>query len=463
MDVGSEMNYPRVLIGAPASGQGKTTVSLGVMRALARKGLAVQPFKVGPDYIDPGHHARAAGRASRNLDGWMIGIEESRELFQRAAREADISVVEGVMGLFDGLADGSIRASSAEMARVLDLPVVLVLDVSRQGASAAATVYGFQRLDPAVRVAGVILNRVGSARHAALTGRAIEERCGISVLGAIPRDETMAIPERHLGLFTGAERSWGPVYERLAETVERFVDLGALLELARAVGPVRVVAPRLFAPVPGLEPCRVGVAWDEAFNFYYADNLGLLRHYGAEPVFFSPLRDPGIPPGVELLCFGGGYPELHAAALEANRAMLTSVREFAEGGGRIYGECGGLMYLGKGLTTLEGSYHAMAGVLPVRTRMAGGRLSLGYVTARAAMDTLVLSPGRAEDLRGHFFHYSEVEVLPGGTPCLSVRQAAGEGERRDGWQEGNVFASYLHVHFASAPDVLERLLGRGKP
>lgn len=459
LEVRSEriQHYPRLLIAAPSSGQGKTTVTLGLLRALSRRGLAVQPFKVGPDYIDPGHHTRAAGRTSRNLDGWLIGSAASQELFQRAATGADISIVEGVMGLFDGLADGSLRASSAEMAGLLALPVILVVDVAHQGVSAAATVLGFQSFDPTVRIAGLIMNRVGSHRHASLIEQAITKRCGIPVLGAIPRGEELVIPERHLGLHTGVEQSWETVYDRLASSIERYVHVELLLRLAAEAPPLPTATKRLFAPVPDRVVCRVGVALDEAFNFLYADNLDQMRHSGAELVFFSPLRDQGVPPGCTLLYFGGGYPELHARTLTANRSMLNSVRAFAQSGGRIYGECGGLMYLGKGLADLDGDDHQMAGLLPVRTRMAGRRLSLGYVMARAETDSGILGCG--EEVRAHLFHYSEVETLPGGETCLTVHQAAGTMVRREGWQAGSVFASYLHLHFASAPHVLRRLLG----
>ena len=450
-------HYPRLMIAAPASGQGKTTVTLGLLRAFSQRGLAVQPFKVGPDYIDPGHHTRAAGRGSRNLDGWLIGRTASVELFQRAGVGANISIVEGVMGLFDGLADGSARASSAEMADLLSLPVILVVDVARQGASVAATVLGFQRFDLAVRIAGVILNRVGSPRHASLVEKAITGHCGLPVLGIIPRGPDKVIPERHLGLHTGGEQSWEEIYERLATTVERYVDVEALQDLASDAPPLAPVENRVFSPAPEPIIGRVGVALDEAFSFLYQDNLDLMRHHGAETVFFSPLHDGAIPPDCTLLYFGGGYPELHAGALAANKGMLDSVRAFARSGGRIYAECGGLMYLGEGLTDLGGADHQMAGLLPVRTRMTGRRLSLGYVTARADTDTAILKAGEA--VRAHLFHYSEAESLPGTKASLTVRKAAGDLVREEGWQAGPVFASYLHLHFASAPQVLRRLLG----
>jgi cobyrinic acid a,c-diamide synthase len=451
-----------LLIAAPASGQGKTTVTLGLLRALARRGTAVQPFKVGPDYIDPGHHTRAAGSDSRNLDTWMVGPAATRELFQRAADRADISVLEGVMGLYDGLADDTSRASSAEMAKLLGTPVTLVLDVARQGPTAAAIVRGLQVFDPEVPLAGVILNRVGSPRHADLIAGVVTERCGLPVLGAIPREERMEIPERHLGLFTGAERSWEHIYERLADVVERCVDLAALERLAAAAPALPRARPHLFAakfrPHPRrFASLRVGIARDAAFNFLYADNLDLLRHYGAELIFFSPLHDDRPPSGCTLLYFGGGYPELHALKLAANRSMLDAVRAHATAGGRIYGECGGLMYLGEGLTDLDGVCHPLAGLLPVRTKMAGRKLSLGYVVARATRDTLILRAGEA--VRGHIFHYSEAETRSGGETSLEVRQTRGTLFRTEGWQAGNVFASYLHLHFAAAPGVLRRLLG----
>ncbi|MEW6725647.1 MAG: cobyrinate a,c-diamide synthase [Bacillota bacterium] len=450
------INVPRLLVASPSSGQGKTTLTLGLLRALRRRGLAVQPFKAGPDYIDPGHHTRAAGRASRNLDTWLIGDEASRELFQRAVAGTDIAVLEGVMGLYDGLGDGTTRASSAELAKMLRAPVILVVDISRQGASAAAVVLGFKALDPEVHVAGVILNRAGSARHAGLVTEAVARYCRVPVLGVIPREEKLKIPERHLGLFTGAEGDWETVYERLADIVEQHVDLAVLQRLAGTAPALPRVNPWIFAGDASAGTVRVGVARDEAFSFLYADNLDILRHHGAEPIFFSPLHDDRLPHGCALLYFGGGYPELYAGALASNRAMLTAVRSYAAAGGRIYGECGGLIYLGEGLTDLEGRYHPMAGLLPVRAGMAGRRLSLGYVVARALYDNLILRAG--EEVRGHVFHYSEADPAPGSRACLTVRQAYGTQARKEGWQAGSVFGSYLHLHFASARQVLQRLL-----
>lgn len=450
------INVPRLLVAAPSSGQGKTTLTLGLLRALRRRGLAVQPFKAGPDYIDPGHHTRAAGRVSRNLDTWLIGDEASRELFQRAVAGTDIAILEGVMGLYDGLGDGTTRASSAELAKMLRAPVILVVDISRQGASAAAVVLGFKALDPEVHVAGVILNRAGSARHAGLVTEAVARYCRVPVLGVIPREEKLKIPERHLGLFTGAESDWETVYERLADIVEQHVDLAVLQRLAGTAPALPRVNPRIFAGDASAGTVRVGVARDEAFSFLYADNLDILRHHGAEPIFFSPLHDDRLPHGCALLYFGGGYPELYAGALASNRAMLTTVRSYAAAGGRIYGECGGLIYLGEGLTDLEGRYHPMVGLLPVRAGMAGRRLSLGYVVARALYDNLILRAG--EEVRGHVFHYSEADPVPGSRACLVVRQAYGMQARKEGWQAGSVFGSYLHLHFASARQVLQRLL-----
>ncbi len=451
------INVPRLLVAAPSSGQGKTTLVLGLLRALKRLGLAVQPFKAGPDYIDPGHHTRAAGRVSRNLDTWLIGDRASRELYQRAVAGADIAVLEGVMGLYDGLGDGTTRASSAELAKVLRAPVVLIVDISRQGVSAAAVVLGFQAFDTEVNIAGVILNRAGSARHAALVTDAVARYCRIPVLGVIPREEELAIPERHLGLFTGAEGDWETVYDRLADAVEQHVDLAALQRLAGTAPAVPRANPCVFAGDASAPTVRVGVARDEAFSFLYADNLDILRHYGAEPVFFSPLRDDRLPADCTLLYFGGGYPELYAGALAANRVMLASVRSYAAAGGRIYGECGGLIYLGEGVTDLDGRYHPMTGLLPVRFSMTGRRLSLGYVVARALFDNLILRAG--EEVRGHVFHYSQAHPAPGNRACLALYRVCGVEVRRDGWQAGSVFGSYLHLHFASAPHVLRRLLG----
>lgn len=451
------MNAPRLLVAAPASGGGKTTVTLGLLQALVDAGQRVQAFKCGPDYIDPGHHARVTGRPSHNLDTWMIGPEASRELFCHYAAAADVAVIEGVMGLFDGRGgEETLAGSSADAARLLQAPVLLVLDVRAQAASAAAVALGFREYHPEVTVTGVILNRVGSARHAEMVRAAVERRAGLPVLGALPREEGVTVPERHLGLVTAEEAGLRAVYRRAGELVRGHVDLDRVLAVARSAPPLTAPAAGLFADRP-LRSRRVAVARDAAFGFLYAANLDLLRAAGAAVECFSPLADEPVPEACDLLYLPGGYPELHAAALAGAGRFRASALAHAERRGRIYGECGGLMLLGRELLDLEGVRHPMLGLLPLSTRMTGRRRSLGYVEATAARDSLLAPAGAA--WRGHEFHYSAVEPDAGAESCWTLRKSLAAESTADGWQRGTTLAGYLHTHFAAAPALLNRLLG----
>jgi cobyrinic acid a,c-diamide synthase len=433
-----------IVIGGTHSGAGKTTVTLGLIGALARRGLAVQPFKVGPDFIDPLHHTQAGGCASLNLDGWMLSPGTNRERFARATADADVAVIEGVMGLFDGSEGKSDRGSTAEMAKLLRLPVALVIDASAMARSAAALIRGFAGFDPDLRIAGVILNNVGGDAHAEMIREAIAG--DVPVLGAIPRDPDLVIPERHLGLHLPheAHRDW---LGKLASLIEEHVDLDRLLEATRTERPV--APPAIPAPKP---TTRVGIARDEAFCFYYADNLELLEQAGAELVEFSPIDDP-LPEDLDGLYVGGGYPELHAAELAANEPALEAIRDFAAAGGPIYAECGGLMYLGETLELEEGA-HPLCGVLPFSTRMPAP-LKLAYVE----IETTDGMFGEGLTARGHLFHHSEITGEPAVERCYRLRTSRGE-RSEEGYRAGNVLGSYVHLHFASAPQLAEIFLDR---
>jgi cobyrinic acid a,c-diamide synthase len=398
-------NHPRVIIAAPASGHGKSTIATGLMAALAAT-RRVQGFKVGPDYIDPMYHTAATGRPSRNLDAWMLPPAAVQQGFARAAATADVSIIEGVMGFFDGAGSDPLAGSTAQMALLLAAPVILVVDCSHMSVSAAAVVHGFHTFMPKVNIAGVICNRVGGERHAAWLREAITQY-GVPVLGCLPYLPDLAIPERHLGLLTVEERPHG-VQTFLAgarEAMARYVDLEAVVALAEAALPLPLpdsagpLAAALAAASDGV--VRIGVARDEAFCFYYADNLDALRAAGAEVVCFSPLRDAVLPPGISGLYFGGGYPEIYAAALSANRPLLAAVREAHAQGMPIYAECGGLMYLTEALEDAEGQRHPMVGLVPGVCRMER-RLVMGYREVRLAADGLLGAAGQR--LRGHEFH-----------------------------------------------------------
>ncbi|MCC6177735.1 MAG: cobyrinate a,c-diamide synthase [Chloroflexi bacterium] len=441
------------VVGGVASGVGKTTLTVGLIAALLRRGLTVQPFKVGPDYIDPSHHSQMAGRPSRNLDSWLIPEPALRDLYARASTGADAVVVEGVMGLFDGKSDRGEAGSTAHVARLLDLPVVLVVDAAKAARSAAAVVLGFKTLDPRIRIVGVVLNHVGSDAHYAAAAGPIEQEVGVPVLGHVPRDEALRLQERYLGLVPAAERRLSPSYlSHLADVVERGIDVERLLMLAEIVRPV--------APASGLIPaarvatrCRIAVARDDAFSFYYEDNLDLLRAHGADLAEFSPLSDPSLPADCDGLYLGGGFPELFASRLAANTSLLHSIHSAADSGMPIYAECGGLMYLGEGLVDREGVRHAMVGIVAGWSTMTKPRLTLGYREVRARRDSPLL---RADDLvRGHEFHWSTSDAPPSHDAAYYV---LGTADRLEGSARGSVLASYMHLHFASDARLAPRLV-----
>jgi cobyrinic acid a,c-diamide synthase len=418
---------------------GKTTVATGLVAALRRAGLRPAAAKVGPDFIDPGYHALATGRPPRNLDAWMCGADAMAPLAARAAIGADLLVVEGVMGLFDGSTDGT-PSSTADVARVLEAPVVLVVDAQAMSASVAALVAGFAGFDPTVQVAGVVLNRVGSDGHETLLREALAPG-GLPVLGALRSDDRLTWRDRHLGLVPVAERpaAVAAALDRLAAAVAERVDLEAVVRLARAT-PRRaaggvVVPPRV---VPEGRTVRVAVAAGAAFTFTYADTLDALAAAGVEPVPVDPRRDTALPDGTAGLVAGGGFPEVHAADLAANRPLLAEVRARVAAGMPTWAECGGLLWLCR---ALDGA--PLVGAVPADARMTD-RLTLGYRTA----ETTCLSPlGPAGTrLRGHEFRYSAVE--PAGT---AVTLSSRWGARGDGFASPSLLATYLHVHPGGDP------------
>ncbi|HYX84740.1 MAG TPA: cobyrinate a,c-diamide synthase [Gaiellales bacterium] len=433
-----------IVVAGTHSGVGKTSITLGLIGALRRRDLTVQPFKVGPDFIDPLHHQQASGRPPRNLDGWMLTPDTNRERFARHTTDVDVAVIEGVMGLFDGSEGGSERGSTAEMAKLLQLPVVLVVDASAMARSAAAVVHGFTSFDPDLRVAAVILNNVGGDAHAGMIRDAVGG--AVPILGAIPRARDLVVPERHLGLHLPHEARRDHV-DQLAGLIEQHIDLEKLIELG-------LTERRPFRPVPTSAPhlARIGVARDEAFCFYYADNLELLRRAGAELVEFSPIRDQ-LPADLDGLYLGGGYPEIHAATLAENVAARDAIRELAARGAPIYAECGGLMYLAEVLE-LDGERYPLCGVLPFGTRMPGP-LKLAYVEVTTTGG--IFGPGHRA--RGHIFHWSEIIGEPHVDRAYRLRTSRGD-ETDEGYDLGNVLASYAHLHFASEPELATALLRR---
>jgi len=434
------MSAPGLVIAAVSSGSGKTVATLGLLTALKRRGYAVASFKTGPDYIDPAFHARVTGRPCFNLDSWAMRLEVLAGLFEETARGADLVIGEGVMGLFDGAPDG--RGSTADLAMVLGLPVILVVEAQRLGQSAAAIVEGFVRFREDVEVAGVLFNRVGGAAHFELLRAAVEERSSIPVLGFLPRDPALELPERHLGLVQAGELQGrlAIAAERAADLAQVHVDLERLVRLAR---PPRLAA---FAPPPPQIPPpgqHVAVARDEAFGFVYESVLLGWRRAGAHLSFFSPLSDeaPGIT--ADAVVLPGGYPELHAGRIAHARRFLDGIRRAAARGAFVYGECGGYMVLGRHLTDREGIVWLMAGLLPVSTSFARPQLHLGYREAVLAADTPLGPAGTV--YAGHEFHFAR-EIERGGAPLFStVRDARGRELGPAGVQVGRVAGSFLHL------------------
>lgn len=448
----ADFHMPRILVSAVGSGAGKTTVTVGLISALRARGLKVAPFKCGPDYLDPTYHARAAARSSHNLDGWMMDREAALATFARAARDADMAVIEGMMGLFDAVSPTSDEGSTAQIAKWLGAPVLVVADASGMARTIGAIALGFSRFDPAVRLAGLICNRVGSRRHLDLLRAASSE---VPVLGGLPRNSAAAFPERHLGLFTANENAvpddrftaWG------AMAAEWF-DLDAIIEIARSApafgGDILSAAGLAARPEP--PRCTIGVAFDEAFHFYYEYNLARLEALGARLVRFSPAHDRELP-AADGLYFGGGYPEAAAPALSGNGAMLAAVRNFAESGRPIYAECGGLMYLSRAIRTLDGSSFPMAGLLDAEAVMRDRLQALGYAEVETSAPS-ILGPAGTR-WRGHQFRYSTLEPAPPASVdrIFTVNSRWGGAPVSEGYRSGGVVASYVHAHWASNPAV----------
>jgi cobyrinic acid a,c-diamide synthase len=434
---------PRLVVAGTASGVGKTTIAVGLMAALQRAGERVAPYKVGPDYIDPSYHAAACGRPSYNLDPVLCGEELVAPLFAAAVAGASIAVVEGVMGLYDGRG-ATPFGSTAHVARLLDAPVVLVVDASSMSRSVAALVHGFATFEPGVRLAGVIVNRVASARHEALVRDALEST-GVPVLGALPRDAAVVTPSRHLGLVPAGERGGAAraTVDTLADLVRDHVDLEAVLGIGRSAPVVAVDAWE--PPVTPGARVTVAVAAGAAFTFRYAANVDVLHAAGADVVEFDPLADESLPEGTDAVVIGGGFPELYAERLAVNGRMLASMRRFAASGAPVYAECAGLLYLAR---TLDG--HAMCGVVPTDAAMTE-RLSLGYRDAVG-----IAEPFAGLRTTGHVHHRTATSSPASDVPLWRL-----DGEP-SGFATGNVLASYLHVHFAGAPAIPRWLLARAR-
>ncbi len=467
-----------IVIAGTHSGCGKTTITLGLLVALKKKNYRVQPFKAGPDFIDTGLHKLITGRTSRNLDLWMCGSEYVRGCFEKYSADADIAVIEGVMGMYDG------SFSTAYLAAELGLPVIIVVDAYGMAESAGAIVKGFNEYSAVgarrsalgvgtrPELAGVIFNRIASERHYTRVKESVQD---IPVLGYLPRDIQFNIPHRHLGLVVAEEN---PIdakeINKLAAAILEHVDVdeivrkcGILTDLPYVTnlrrGDFGAEARERRSsghPVIRSSGPKIGVAYDKAFCFYYQDNMDMLKDAGAELVTFSPLSDSRVPDGVEALYLGGGYPELHAKELSANRSMIDSVKDFADKGKPVYAECGGFMYLTGGIYDLKDDFYPMAGIFPFRTKMKKGRSRIGYREAVLNEDAILGPKGSV--VRGHEFHYSEVaseEMKKGGNAeVYSMKDASGKELGREGCRIKNTLGSYIHFHFGSNEAIAEKFI-----
>lgn len=443
------------MVAGTGSGVGKTTVALALMAAFRERSQIVQPFKCGPDFLDTGHHTAVCGRAARNLDTWMMSTEANRALFEHSCRDANVAIAEGMMGLFDGIAGGTEEGSAAQIAKLLDLPVVLVLDAGKSARSIAAVVKGFESFDTELRYAGLVLNGVSSEQHYRILQTSIESVTATPLLGRIPREPALAIPERYLGLRTVEEEA-SPQnrFAVFAEAAREYLDLGPLMSLSHPYVPCETNPTA--APHDTTPSTRIGVARDEAFSFYYEDNLDLLREHGADIVPFSPLHDRDLPPHLDLLYLGGGYPELYAKTLSANRPMREAIRAFADSSRPVYAECGGMMYLGRSVAAVDGDVFPMAEVLPLEFEMTSRLSQFGYVEVEFTGDCLLGKKGVTA--RGHSFHHSRLRRKSTIPTCYRVRYSLSGQSEQEGFCDKSVLASYIHLHFRGNPVLVPSLL-----
>ncbi len=434
---------PRLIIAGVTSSVGKTSISIAVMKALQEKGYKVQGFKVGPDYIDPSYHTTVTGRQSRNLDPWLMGEKGLMNSFYEASKDAEFAVIEGVMGLFDGLSGASNFASTAHIAKLLRSPVVLVIDASKAARSIAAVALGFLKFDPSIRIAGLILNNVAGEKHAKYCIDAIKQKVKVSVLGAIKRNKEIELQERHLGLIPTSERK--DMIDKVmavARYVKDQIDIDKTVSIAKKAPKLKIKVNSISKKVSA----TMAVALDESFNFYYADNLDILHSLGADLKFFSPVNDKTIP-DADGLYLGGGFPEVLADRLEQNSGMLNSIRKVASDGMPIYAECGGLMYLTRSITQFDGKKHSMVNLFDADTIM-DKKLTLNYTEAKVTSSCLLAKAGKT--IRGHEFHYSRIDNIPKDSKfAYQLSKGKGVNGSKDGFVEYNTLASYMHMHFAN--------------
>ncbi|WHH61771.1 cobyrinate a,c-diamide synthase [Petroclostridium sp. X23] len=451
---------PRFIIAGAHSGTGKTTISLGLMAALKKRGLSVAPYKVGPDYIDPAYHTYVTGNKSRNLDSWMLEDNTIKYLFNDHSQKADISVIEGVMGLYDGFGTTKDSGSTAHVSKILKAPVILVINGRGISSSAAAMVLGYKLYDPEVRIAGIIINRVSGQKHFQLLKEIIERDTGTPVLGYIPNDTDISLSSRHLGLVPSVEMGdLQRKMDKIRQLVEQYVDMEKLMEIAYAADELEECR-HLFSDMQTFDGVRIGVAKDKAFNFYYEDNLDLLEKLGAQLIYFSPMEHRELPEELDGLYLGGGFPEVFAQELEQNQLMRWSIRQALQKGLPTYAECGGLMYLTESIQDFEGKTYDMVGIFHGHSKMTARLQRFGYVNVELGINCLIGEKGTT--FRAHEFHRSVVEIQDDGC-CYKVTKQR-DGVILDTWKCGytlhNIVAGYAHVHFWSNPVIVQHFLNK---
>jgi cobyrinic acid a,c-diamide synthase len=448
----------RLVIAGTGSGVGKTTLTIGLMSALKSRGLEVQGFKCGPDYIDPTYHTAVTGRPSRNLDSWMLSEEIVKDIYVRGSKGAHISIIEGVMGFFDGKSPSTNAGSTAEISMITESPVVLVVNCASMARSAAAIVKGFQLFAEGPNIVGVIANKVGSEGHFKIVKTAIEQECNIPVIGYLQRDLDIEIPERHLGLIPSIERGeLTPFFEQLGKLVEKTIDVDQLLELAKATT-LEASSSSLFDRREEPASVRMAVAKDAAFNFYYPENIELLEAAGVELVYFSPLAGEVLPADVNGLYIGGGFPEEFAQILSENTAVLESIKQAVQNGLPTLAECGGFMYLTDSLETTDQVEYKMVGIIPGKVKMQTKLAALGYREITGEQNNFLLPEGL--QARGHEFHYSTFQS--DGESLYAYSTKGMRGTKKEGYMEGNLIAGYTHFHFASCPDLVQNWIAKCK-
>jgi len=446
------MSFSRIVIAGVQSGVGKTNITLGLLAALRRKGIKVQPFKVGPDYIDPGLHCHAAGVKSHNLDSWMGREDVVKTIFAKNAQNADISVIEGVMGLFDGVRGERLTGSSAHVAMILKAPVILVVNVKGMARSCVALVKGYKEYVSELNLKGIILNNADSDYYKTILAGAIEDELGVKVLGYLPKDKQITMPERNRGLLPAEENpELSSVINLMADLVETGVDLDGLLTIAESSD---------FAEFKNYSSkdstykqysnITIGVAKDQAFNFYYQDSLDYLQELGARLVYFSPLKDSSIP-DVDGLYIGGGFPEMFIKELSGNQSMITSLHNAHAQGLPIFAESGGFVYLTQKIIDFQGTGWPAVGLVPIEVRMNNRLTALGYVKGTLLKKSIIGEAG--QEIKGHEFHYAVTSEISEEESAFSLIGGKGADFRRDGYTKGNLFASYVHIHLRSNPKV----------